>query len=57
LKPEHEPKSDFTFLKKGPGTGFWVLFFRCGTGIRTEICLTKMFFEKKVTKNEGIIKG
>jgi hypothetical protein len=57
LKPEHEPKSDFTFLKKGPGTGFWVLSFRCGTGIRTEIFLTKMFFEKQVTKNEGIIKG
>jgi hypothetical protein len=46
LKPEHEPKSDFTFLKKGPGTG-----------IRTENFLTKMFFGKKVTKNEGIIKG
>jgi hypothetical protein len=55
LKPEHEPKSDFYFLKEG--TWNWVLFFRCGTGIRTEIFLTKMFFEKKVTKNEGIIKG
>jgi hypothetical protein len=25
MKPEHEPKSDFTFLKKGPGTGFFFL--------------------------------
>jgi len=57
LKPEQPPKSDFTFLKKGPGTGFWVFIFRCGTGIRTENFLTKMFFEKKVIKNEGIIKG